>query len=452
MNDTILAPLTQLDQSYLENYTISTGYVVQHVDIDALRAASLRVIDKWRLLAGHIEWSNNLSTWCVRVPVHGDVSGRLKFTVNKLKTRLPPSFIVNENTSAHIFSRPPLKYFRHESVPDNFQSYASSKAPIFAVHVTEFANCTCVGLTVAHGVFDGFGGGLIIHALDDELKGKPWDVPPLSESNILREALHDLESAPRMYDDIHKETATYSALRRTLVPASIQNTLALAADVVYEKIWHNTECKMIYLGPKAVAKLRKEAKDDATPKVSTADLLVAWFLKAIYTNEEDDTPVCLLSTVAIRAHLMDKYPALKLYPHNAMAVHPVTPFTKQALASKSLSELAVLHRRSLKPATELAWVQAYNTYLSKALRGHLSYRLGPEDWVYSNQMQGGLNEIDFDSKQYSMFFWLTPVEPGRTITINRFKDGYIIIGNARSKRWRAVQKIVEDLDKLEAHL
>ncbi|KAG6847391.1 hypothetical protein H0H93_008493 [Arthromyces matolae] len=452
MNDTILAPLTPLDQSYLENCSISTGYVVQHLDIDALRAASLRVIDKWRLLAGHIEWSKTLSTWGVRVPVHGDVSSRLKFTVNKLKTRLPPSFVVNENTSAHVLTRPPLKYFRHESVPDDFQSYASSKAPIFSVHVTEFANCTCVGLTVSHGVFDGFGGGLIIHALDDELKGKPWDVPPLSESNILREALHDLESSPRMYDDIHKETATYSALRRTLVPGSIPNTLAFAADAVYEKMWHNTETKVLYLGPKGVAKLRKEVKDEATRKVSTADLLVAWFLKAIYANEEDGAPVSLFSAVAIRAHLIDRYPALKHYPHNAIAVHPVTPFTKQDLASKSLSELAFLHRRSLKPATELAWVQAYNTYLSKALRGHLTYRLGPDGWVYSNQMQGGLNEIDFDSKQYSMFFWLTPLEPGRTLSINRFKDGYIIQANARSKRWRAVQKIVEDLDKLEAHL
>ncbi|KAG6818856.1 hypothetical protein H0H93_000952 [Arthromyces matolae] len=454
MNDTILVPLSQLDQCYLEDFSFSIGFVLQNLDIDALRAAALRVIDKWRLLAGHLEWSKNLSTWGVRVPLHGDVSSRLKFTVNKLQTRLPPSFVVNENTSAHVFTRPPIKYFRHESVPDKVQSYASSKAPIWSIHVTEFSNCVCLGFTLSHAVFDALGGGITGYALHHELQGKPWAVPPLSESNILREVLHDLETAPRMYDDIHKETETYSALRGALVPASTPNTLALVAGTAYEKTWHNVETKVVYLGPKAIEKLRKEVNDGATPvpNVSTSDILTAWILKAIYANEGGDSPISLLSNVSIRRLLIKKYPALKQYPHNAIAVHPITPFTKQDLAVKSLAELAILHHRAHEPATEVAWVQAYNTHLSKALHGHLTYAIGRDSWPYSNQAQSGINDVAFGSKKYSMFFWLTPFEAGRWITISKFKDGYIVQANARSKRWRAVAKAVEDLNKLEARL
>ncbi|KAG6834350.1 hypothetical protein H0H93_010281 [Arthromyces matolae] len=261
MNDTILVPLSQLDQCYLENFSYTVGYILHHLDKDALRSAALRVMDKWRLMAGHIEWSETLSTWGVRVPLHGDVSSRLKFTVNTVRTRLPPSFVVNENTSAHIFTRPPIKYFRHKSVPYDFQSDASSKAPIWAIHVTEFSNCVCLGFTLSHGVFDAIGGGLVGYAMNHELQGKPWDVPPLFETNVVREVLHDLTSAPRMYDDIHRETEAYSALRSALVPASVANTLALVAGTAFENKWHNVETKLIYLGPKAMAKIRKEVND-----------------------------------------------------------------------------------------------------------------------------------------------------------------------------------------------
>ncbi|KAG6819370.1 hypothetical protein H0H93_012453, partial [Arthromyces matolae] len=269
--------------SYLEVFGVTSGRVVQSLDIYALRAALHRVIDKWRLLAGYVEWSNTLSKWCIRVPLQGDVSSRLKFTTSKKATRLQPSFVVNEQDSAHISTRPPLPYFRHESVPHDLQSYSSSKSPLLSVHVTELLNCACVGFTIPHGVFDGGGSWQILHALKQELHGKPWDPPAISQSNILQEALDDLERAPSMYNDIHQETATYSALRRYFVPRSVITVATILGRTVYEHVRHNVESKTVYLGPKAIVKLRREARGDLqsseAPSVSMNNILAAWFFK-----------------------------------------------------------------------------------------------------------------------------------------------------------------------------
>ncbi|KAG6805006.1 hypothetical protein H0H93_006010, partial [Arthromyces matolae] len=55
------------------------------------------------------------------------------------------------------------------------------------------------------------------------------------------------------------------------------------------------------------------------------------------------------------------------------------------LAQMSVSELAMLHNKSLKAASEIAWVQAYNKYTKKTLRGRIipSLRKGEEGWLYS---------------------------------------------------------------------
>ncbi|KAG6847733.1 hypothetical protein H0H93_006276 [Arthromyces matolae] len=455
MDATILIPLTQLDQSYLDQYSLTIGHVAQALDIDALRAALLRVIDKWRLPAGYVEWSKTLSSWCIRVPLEGDVSSRLKFSSKKIASRLHPSFVVNERTTAHILTRPPLMYFRHDSVPHSLRSYSSSRSPIVSVHVTELANCVCFGFTFPHGVFDGFGLGQFRHALDSEFHGKPWEPPAISEFNILREALDDLYRSPSMYDDIHAETATYSALRRSFAPATAPNVLRLIGHVEYDRIRHIVESKAVFLGPRAIAKLLGDVKGELKgDKVSTNDVLAAWILKAMHTNETDDGAPCLLSQVSIREGLAGKYPALRDYTHNAIVTYPMAPFTKAELAAMSLGQLAILHREAFKPAGKIAWIQAYNTYLNKALGGHLTFprRGGDEPWMYTNQTRTQLDKLDFGSKGYVTWFWLTPQEYSNTICINKFQGGYLIQANARSTRWRAVAKAVEELQELETHL
>ncbi|KAG6849168.1 hypothetical protein H0H93_010845 [Arthromyces matolae] len=461
MTQAILVPLAQLDQSYLHEVGVTLGHVVRSVDVPMLRAAAVRVIDKWRLLAGHLEWSKQLSSWCVNVPLHGDVSGRLGFTTNNLKLRLDTQFTVNEHAFAQVVTRPPLSLFRASSTPSDLQSYATSKAPIISIHITELLNCTCIGFSFPHGVLDAVGIGHFIHGLDDELNGRTWDAPAISTTNIVREALDTLEAAPTIYDDIHKETAAFSSFRRSLKPAFWANKLTLAPKIISEHIRHGIETKTVHLGEKAMGRLLRETKAEVAKlgvgRVSTGDILAAWIMKAMYADESDSNSVCLISMYSIRAMLEDKYPTIKDYPRkvdNGFTGYPLPPFTKGQLAKMSVAEIAILHRKGFEPTADIAWLQAYNTYLKKALRGHMTVKWNKTDdlWIFTNQVIGRVDNIDYGSKMFGVWVWFHPFEFPSEIGINKFKGGYLVQGTARSARWRAVAKAVENMDRPQPRL
>ncbi|KAG6846955.1 hypothetical protein H0H93_010891, partial [Arthromyces matolae] len=282
--DTLLAPLSQLDHGSIEQVSVTSGYIVRSVDVTALQSAAIGVVNKWRLLAGRILWSKNLSRWCILVPLTGDVSSRLKFTSTAEASRLPSSFVINESISAQVLQRPPVKYFRHPSVLDDAASRASSQAPIISIHVTHFSNCACIGINFPHTVLDAFGIGQFIHALDDELHGRPWEAPPLpSEINVVQEALDDLEAAPSLFDCIHRESATYAGLRRYFTKSSFMNNLSNSRAFLSEFIWGCIEDKSVYLNGKTLGKLLRVVKDEVRTigrgSVTTSDILVAWILK-----------------------------------------------------------------------------------------------------------------------------------------------------------------------------
>ncbi|KAG6834491.1 hypothetical protein H0H93_009339, partial [Arthromyces matolae] len=341
-------------------------------------------------------------------------------------------------------------------------SYATSKAPIISIHITELLNCTCIGFSFPHGVLDAVGIGHFIHGLDDELHGRTWDAPAISTSNIVREALDNLEAAPTIYDDIHKESAAFSSFRRSLKPDSWANKLTLAAKITSEHIRHGIETKTVHLGEKAIGSLLRETKAEVAKlgvgRVSTGDILAAWIMKAMYADESDSNEVCLISMCSIRAILQDKYPLIKDYPRkvdNGFTTCPLPPFTKGQLAKLSVAELAILHRKGFEPAADIAWLQAYNMYLKKALRGHFTVKWeksSDELWLFTNQVIGRVDNIDYGSKMFGIWVWFHPFEFPGEIGINKFKGGYLVQGTARSARWRAVAKAVENMDRPQPRL
>ncbi|KAG6848648.1 hypothetical protein H0H93_015279 [Arthromyces matolae] len=253
-----------------------------------------------------------------------------------------------------------------------------------------------------HTVLEAFGIGQFIHALDNELHGRPWEAPPLpSEINVVQEALDDLEAAPSLFDCIHRESATYAGLRRDFTKSSFMNNLSNSRAFLSEFIWGRIEDKSVYLNGKTLGKLLREVKDEVRTidggSVTTSDILVAWILKAMYANESDMKPVSLISAISIRRVLGSKYPAMKDYSRtctflgrgvslidNAIMFSPLPSFTKQQLAEQSLAELAILHRQRLETTTNEAWIQAYNRH--------------DEPWMFTNQAIGRIDQIEFGSK------------------------------------------------------
>ncbi|KAG6915829.1 hypothetical protein DXG01_009662 [Tephrocybe rancida] len=450
MSDSILVPLSALDQNGVETSSITLGYILKSVDGAALEAAAKRLVDKWRLLAGRLEWSKDLSTWCIRVPLEGNVSHRVKFTTNKLAVPLSdtPITILGES-SAEILTRPALKNFRHSSTPSSLSAFSSSNSPIVSIHVTELANCTCIGISVPHGVFDAFGIGQVIRGLNAELGYRPWVVPVFSETNIMRETLNELAAASPLYGE---EPATLADVRREFAATNVRNVVTFGAGIAYEYLWKKANVKAVYLGEAVVKgmvqKVKDEVKKSGAGWVSTGDVMVAWFLKTAFAKETDKNLVCVTTTISLRSTLADKDPAFENYTHNSIMPCSMAPLTKTELATKSLAELAVLNRQTIDAVRNVPFVQAYNHWVAKIGGNAIpTRRLGADSWIFSNQVIGHLDEIDFGSEMFAFWHWNAPLIPDHSVLLNKFKGGYIIEAGIRPSRWDA---IAEDVASMKA--
>jgi len=292
VNQSILYPLSHLDRSGVHATSITVGYVLRPGPFDtaSLHNAAIRLVKRWRLLAGHLEWESTESTWAVRVPL-GEISTSdkdlLKFTTSKLldvpldvPLTPPPS---EDSSSACVIPRPALKFFRHSSIPYSLSSLAKQKWPILAIHVTELQNCICIGVSVPHGVFDVFGCGQVIHGLDAELNGKPWTPPEISEKNIMKEALRDLANTAPEFPESESVKTALSNFQRDMVPAKFDSFVRFGVRMAYEHFWQKLETRAVFIEEKMldnlVNKVKEEVKSMGKGWVSTGDILIAWLIK-----------------------------------------------------------------------------------------------------------------------------------------------------------------------------
>ncbi|KAG6829923.1 hypothetical protein H0H92_002946 [Tricholoma furcatifolium] len=445
MADSVLAPLSVLDQGWLQKSSVTLGYVLKGVDCARVQVAAQRMVNKWRLLAGQLEWSEKLSGWCIRVPLRGDASHRLKFTTEKLSIPLDSPLPSLDADSVDILPQPSVKFFRHPSTPSSLSAYSLSMAPIVSIHITELANCSCVGITVPHGVFDAFGLGQVVYALNAELHGLPWIIPEFFEVNILQEELDKLATAPHMY---MKDPIAMADVRREFVGTSMKSVLAFGARLGYEHIWKKMETRSVYLGERIVhevlQKVKNEAKESGAEWVSTGDVLVAWLLKAVFSRRRDDSPVHLTSMISIRDLMSRNNHAFSNYPHNCFMTCSMRPFTQQELATNSLTSVAIVHRKAIETARNIPFVQAYHQWMTEINGKPVPRRtFGVKSWSVSNQTVGNFDMIDFGFETLSYWLWLSPVIPDNAFTLNKFRGGYLIQAVVERARWDDVTDTIQ---------
>ncbi|KAG6915015.1 hypothetical protein DXG01_013920 [Tephrocybe rancida] len=225
--------------------------------------------------------------------------------------------------------------------------------------------------------------GQLTHALDKELHGKHWDIPPSSETSVLQGVLDDLDAAaPR--------------------------------------------------------------KDEGTVDTASSGILDA----------ETDNDLHLNLIISARKVLLsDRYLALVDYPLNAIGPVLLPKITKQKLLAKSLPEVALWHRQGVQPfLLDSSWIQVTDTYF-KSDPSPISNGIRPRQWgekplYFINQFLAHLEDIDFGSKMHLMWLYYTPTDAFHSITINKFRSGYLVQGSLWPKRWDAVDEAVE---KLTAH-
>ncbi|KAG5641958.1 hypothetical protein DXG03_003850 [Asterophora parasitica] len=267
----------------------------------------------------------------------------------------------------------------------------------------------------------------------------------------MQETLQELSAAASLSS---KEPAALVDVQREFVKMNLKNMVSVGAGVAYEFLWKKAEIKAVYLGKNVVndivQKVKDEVKSSGTGFVSTSDVLVAWFLKAAYLGETDKNAVCVTTFVSIRSSLEEKDPTFKNYTHNSIITCSRPPLSKKEIASKSLAELACINRKAIDDVRNIPFIQAYTHWVAK-IGGNAvpTRRRGADSWLFSNQVIGHFDEIDFGSEMSAFWHWNEPFVPDHSVILNKFKGGYIIEAGIRRSRWEAVAEEVERMKKGE---
>jgi hypothetical protein len=191
------------------------------------------------------------------------------------------------NTS-YVIPRPDPQYFRIPSLPNHISTLAKDNLPILFIHITHFANVTCIGFSIHHGIFDGAGMGMIVNAINDEFSGREWTVPspaalPGHETTILEEAFSAVSSLPPSKDETLVES-NIDAWKREIPLISMRSATRFRLYLAYEMLVQKHKINVLYLSERAVKAIvdpiqaQIKARGDGS-WVSTGDILVAWFVK-----------------------------------------------------------------------------------------------------------------------------------------------------------------------------
>lgn len=466
--NTVLIPLSPLDQFGGHNSGIVYGYVLDTTQYDSVKLDSAvnRVIRKWRLLAGRLEYDYTDKTWCIRVPL-GDLPNDYKthlWTTAQSTAPIGVPLVHVSRKTATTIQRPPLSAFRHPSFVGSLSGLAKGNLPILSIHVATFADCTCVGINAPHGVFDATGLGQIVHALDAELNGRSWEPPSLPPSkdgvNPFRDVILDMQrSVPAKSDD---DCKCLNYIKRDYVPISFGNIVGFATRFGRENWWHKLEDRAVYLGPEIVQKIVKEVKLQAKEEsgtaewVSTNDTLVAWLAKAAYSNPESlksANQVSIQLAVSYRPVLARSLenPEFTSYTHNTVVPCVLPLISVKDIHQMPLSTLALEHRRVINEVRTPEFLGVFSRWVKTMGGAAVPARGTGDTWLFSSQTVAGLHEIDWSGQggdrveTFSFWFFLAPIAPDHAITLNKFKGGYLLQGNVRASRWPIIERALERL-------
>jgi len=308
----IIVPLSVYNSVGFHQLNVTAAYVVRSVDVEAVRAAANRVVEKWRLLAGRLE-KNAADRYQIRVPLGklDEHQKRASFTFAKLSTSLDVPLPRLHSDTALLMDRPALRFFRHSSTPHDIQSYIAKKLPIFSIHISQLTSYYCVGVTFPHALFDGVGMAMILHALSAEMNRQEWTPPPLRTTNIA-DATLDAIRVQNPPIPAETEKRIISDLERDLAPVGVSSVAAIGRNLAYERVWQRSEHHSIYFGGSACKKLVRQCRQDLLVlgvkdvHLAITDILLAWFIKASLQKLQPNAPL-LISIIYISELLQRRH-------------------------------------------------------------------------------------------------------------------------------------------------
>ncbi|BGP42792.1 hypothetical protein JCM10449v2_006804 [Rhodotorula kratochvilovae] len=477
----VLLPLSPRDAA-IGGVGLSLAFVLDarpsDLDVDAVRAAVERVVDKWRFLAGRlVAVPGGYAVLAPTGPLPADYRALVFDVVDKRGEASPFADLpALSQAQGHLIPLPGLSLIKPPAVPSSLAEYVKKDWPITSWFITVFKDATVVSLSVPHGCFDAWGLGLATRALDAELHGRAWDVPPLHAENQLEKRLAEVEQLP--FSQAEKD-ATPPPMIGWTGAWPPQNVVKLLANGAYEQKWHKAEDGCLFVGKDLLAPLVKEVKEqvaketDGKEFVSEGDVLVNWLYQAIYSHDPTP-PQSFHASCAVSLRDLVSTPELTLahYPHNAVSGYSLnssSPSPTAEFLRTPLAHLALQHRRLLTASRTLPAVQALLTWI----RTHTSpaFPAIPEAdaswalpwgsrggervgyWIYSDQRAAGMPLVSWPKsggKEGETLALKAFMELGTSlnqfVAVNELPgQGWIFTATMRRARWESARKVVDEL-------
>ncbi|GAA5973794.1 hypothetical protein JCM11641_003161 [Rhodosporidiobolus odoratus] len=469
-------------------FSLPTDWTEEDGDslVTQIREAAERVVKKWPVLAA-LPTKSERGLWLLDIPNNVELAalGRPLFTLTTsaidepyhLAAGLSPPPPPFSSLPSCILPRPDYSLFRHPSRPATLEQHASASAPLLSIHITLTSDAVCIGVSVAHGAFDGTGLGMILKALDAELHGREWDVPPYNEGNPFTQALAKLstESSPEPQAPATAPPLLWSSW----TPKTWLSSLRFRLSAWWEKTWHQSETRWVFIRQEAVNKLVASTKKEVVQVtggaeyVSSGDVLLAWLSKAFYSDDYSSTDSLNASAVySARPLLAPLVPILTLYPHTAKFPYTLfhRPLPLNTLNSMSVAELSLLIRRALPLYRKLPAVQAMWTGTSssppllpvRSWPGLVSFLLhhvfGIEHihrLLFSNQTSCNLAGLSLpnpaakskaDLPLHAYFMTAEgPKELDGVVVWQQTHEGITVKGTMRKRRWEGMERALRQL-------
>ncbi|GAA5837889.1 hypothetical protein JCM11251_004690 [Rhodosporidiobolus azoricus] len=457
-----------------------------------LKAAAERMARKWTLLAGVPP-----GRWAINVPDDLEETSKSRSLVGfsstthdkpyHLAAGLPAPLAPLKEIPSTFSLEPKMPFFVPASVPSSFADHAKRQIPLLHVHLTFFTDAIALGVTLPHGAFDGTGYGLVLKALNAELHGEDWIVPPLFIENPLDRALDALvkdEEIEAQANDLPPSLDGWGS-------PSFGGIVRLLSSMLSELYWWKAESRWLFLRQAVIDHLVEKVKGEVKEKtggkeyVSTGDIITAWFLKAAHADESSLSGFVAASPAYNVRSLLATYTTpsgyspsadLALYPHNSVVLYDLfpSPISLCSLASSSLADLALTFRRNLAVHRTLPALQALQRKLNArpdpskpALLPQRNWPTffpsssssssnGPvHRWLTTNQMSLGVADLalpDEDGKDLPLLYYSitgrAPLLLDHALAFQLVKGaGVTMIARVRSSRWESVKRAVEQLEK-----
>ncbi|KAG2008258.1 hypothetical protein CC2G_013710 [Coprinopsis cinerea AmutBmut pab1-1] len=377
-------PLTLCD-NMSEGGNMGKAWIVEGIlDAGKVRSALDRVVKKWPALGGRVEVTGK-KRYQIRVPLGDLPAGYEPYGFSVTESPLPLSHYVQLPLPA-ITEYPPVHLFTpaERLKITGFEGYAKHRAPLTHWHITHFKHpgeeYSIINIHYSHGVHDGVGFALLIHAVVAELAGKEWDAPPLPTPGLNENRYKTL---------VEEEVRKVGESQKVLEPLYNFSAVGLWGILVFVfgslwDRWVNGYGEWNLVIPynvhmKLAEETRREAEEAGWTDVrpTSGDILFAWLVQSIYKDgTKPNRTIGLNSMVSLRSEWNGE---LALYPHNCLGGLRYPTFTVHEVTIRPLHELSV----SLAKA---------KTKGSKAEEGALFYkRLAEADAAWPT---GGLLPID----------------------------------------------------------